>query len=58
LNHYIAFSAAHEQIFEGVLDGLTSKISFFSFTIIAVMIVVGLLETFYLRKYFMNRKNI
>jgi hypothetical protein len=58
LSHYIAFAAAHEAIFEGILDGLASKVSFFSFTIIGVMIIVGVLETAYLKNYLNKRKNI
>ena len=54
----MAFAGAHEAIFEGALDSISSKISLFSFTIIGVMVVVGLLETFYLKRYFSNRKNI
>ncbi len=58
LSHYISYTSAHEQVFELLLDGLSSSIFNFSVLLIGIMIVVSLLETLYLRKYLINRKNI
>ncbi len=56
--HLMTFANAHEKIFENFQEELTSKITFFSVILIAIMIVVGLLETFYLKRSVFNRKNI
>ena len=54
----MSYANAHEKIFENIQDSITSKITFFSVILIAIMIVVGLLETVYLKRSVFNRKNI
>jgi hypothetical protein len=54
----MSFANAHEKIFENFQESLTSKITIFSIILIGIMIVVGLLETFYLKRSVFNRKNI
>ncbi len=54
----MSFANAHQKIFETFQENLTSKITIFSVILIAIMIVVGLLETYYLKRSVFNRKNI
>jgi hypothetical protein len=56
--HSVLFAGAHEQIFENILDGLTSKIVWLSVLLIIVMVTIGAIETLYLRNYLTKRKTI
>ena len=58
LSHYANFAQSHEQIFETSLDSISGKIVFFSSILIGMMIVIGAIETFYLKKFMERRKII
>ena len=58
LSHYANFAKSHEQIFETSLESISGKIVFFSSILIAMMIVIGGMETFYLKKFMERRKII
>ena len=58
MSHRISFSQSHENIFEQFLDSISSKVMLFSSLIIIIMIVVGFLETLYLKNFMRRRKII
>ena len=58
MSHRISFSQSHENVFEKFLDSISSKIMFFSFIVIAIMVVVGYIETLYLKNFMRRRKII
>lgn len=58
LSHYANFAQSHEQIFETSLDSISGKIVVFSSILIGMMIVIGAIETFYLKKFMERRKII
>ena len=58
LNHYVRVSQQHEQVFEKSLDSISSKIVFYSMILIGVMILIGIIETVYLKKLMEKRKII
>ena len=58
MSHRISFSQSHENIFEQFLDSISSKVMFFSSLIIIIMIVVGYMETLYLKNFMRRRKII
>ena len=58
LNHYVRVSQQHEKMFEKSLDSISSKIVFYSMILMAMMIVIGVIETVYLKKFMERRKII
>ena len=56
--HLMSYASSHEQIFENQYDVISSKVAFFSIILVAVMIIIGLLQTFYLKQRVLNRKRI
>ena len=58
MSHRISFSQSHENVFEKFLDSISSKIMLFSFIVIGIMVVVGYMETLYLKNFMRRRKII
>ena len=58
LEHYNRFSQNNDKLFESSLDSMSQKIVFYSISLIIFMIVVGLSETIYLKKFMEKRKII
>ena len=58
LQHYGIFAQTHEKVFEKSLDLIASKIVRFSSVLIIVMILIGIIETYILKKFMENRKII
>ena len=58
MSHRISFSQSHENIFERFLDSISSKVMFFSSIVICIMIIVGYMETLYLKNFMRRRKII
>ena len=58
MSHRISFSQSHENIFENFLDSISSKIMTFSSIVIIIMILVGYMETQYLKNFMRRRKII
>lgn len=58
LNHYVRVSQQHEKMFEQSLDSISSKIVFYSMILMAMMIIIGVIETVYLKKFMERRKII
>ena len=58
MSHRISFSQSHENIFEQFLDSISSKIMFFSSMVICIMMIVGYIETLYLKNFMRRRKII
>lgn len=56
--HLMSFASSHEQVFENQYDLISSKVAFFSILLVFIMIVVGLLQTFYLKQKVLSRKRI
>ena len=56
LSRRISFSQSNEKIFEKILDKMSSKIFLFSLCVIIIMIVVGFVETLYLKNFMRKRK--
>ena len=58
MSHRISYSQSHENVFEKFLDSISSKIMLFSFIVIGIMVVVGYMETLYLKNFMRRRKII
>ena len=58
MSHRISFSQSHENVFESFLDSISSKVMIFSSIIIVIMILVGYMETLYLKNFMRRRKII
>lgn len=58
LSHLASFTQSHEQMFEKNLDSITGKIVIFSSLLIGVMIIIGGVETLFLKKFMERRKII
>jgi hypothetical protein len=58
MSHRISFSQSHENIFENFLDSISSKVMTFSSIVIIIMILVGYMETLYLKNFMRRRKII
>ena len=58
MSHRISFSQSHENIFENFLDSISSKVMTFSSIVIVIMILVGYMETLYLKNFMRRRKII
>ena len=58
MSHRISFSQSHENVFENFLDSISSKVMTFSSIVIAIMILVGYMETLYLKNFMRRRKII
>ena len=58
MSHRISFSQSHEEIFENFLDSISSKVMTFSSIVIVIMILVGYMETLYLKNFMRRRKII
>lgn len=58
ISHYASFSQSHEKLFEHLLDGIKGKIAWYSIMLIVVMILIGAVETIYLKKFMTRRKII
>ena len=58
MSHRISFSQSHENIFENFLDSISSKVMTFSSIVIIIMILVGYMETIYLKNFMRRRKII
>ena len=58
MSHRISFSQAHEDVFENFLDSISSKVMKFSSIVIVIMILVGYMETLYLKNFMRRRKII
>ena len=56
--HRISFSQSHENIFENFLDSISSKVMTFSSIVIIIMVLVGYMETLYLKNFMRRRKII
>lgn len=56
--HLMSYASSHEQVFENQYDNISSKVAFFSILLVAVMIFVGLFQTFYLKQKVLSRKRI
>ena len=58
MSHRISFSQSHENVFEKFLDSISSKVMLFSTIVICIMVVVGYMETLYLKNFMRRRKII
>ena len=58
MSHRISFSQSHEFVFEKFLDSISSKVMIFSSIVICIMILVGYMETLYLKNFMRRRKII
>ena len=58
MSHRISFSQSHENVFEQFLDSISSKIMIFSSIVIGIMMIVGYMETLYLKNFMRRRKII
>jgi hypothetical protein len=58
MSHRISFSQSHEKVFEKFLDSISSKVMIFSTLVICIMVVVGYMETLYLKNFLRRRKII
>ena len=58
IEHFSLSSDKHQRRFERKMEKLTSRIITCSMVIIGVMIVIGAVETFYLKKFMERRKII
>jgi len=58
LIHELSSIMAHEEKTLALNDALSNKIILFSMLTLVSMIVIGLVETFYIQKYLQNRKII
>ena len=58
MSHRISFSQSHEDMFEFFLDSISSKVMIFSSIVIVIMILVGYMETLYLKNFMRRRKII
>ena len=58
MSHRISFSQSHENIFEQFLDSISSKVMIFSSIVICIMMIVGYMETLYLKNFMRRRKII
>ena len=58
LSRRISYSQSNEKNFENFLDDISSKIMVFSFGIISIMIIIGWIETLYLKNFMKKRKII
>ena len=58
MSHRISFSQSHENVFESFLDSVSSKVMIFSSIVIVIMILVGYMETLYLKNFMRRRKII
>jgi len=58
ISQQIAISQGRELFFEAILSGIASKIIFFSSIVICIMVVVGYMETLYLKNFMRRRKII
>ena len=58
MSHRISFSQSHEDVFESFLDSVSSKVMIFSSIVIVIMILVGYMETLYLKNFMRRRKII
>ena len=56
MSRLISYSRGHENIFENYLDELTSKLVINSSIVMICMIVVGYVETLFLRNFMRRRK--
>ena len=58
MSHHISFTQSNEKVFENFLDNISSKIIMFSSLVMVVMIVIGYVETAYLKNFMRRRKII
>ena len=58
MSHRISFSQSHENVFEKFLDSISSKVMVFSSIVICIMMLVGYMETLYLKNFMRRRKII
>ena len=58
MSHRISYSQSHENIFEQFLDSISSKVMIFSSIVICIMMIVGYMETLYLKNFMRRRKII
>jgi hypothetical protein len=56
--HLHSYVQLHENVFEQLQEKLHGRVMFFSIIIIVLMVVIGLSETFYLRRFIYNKKHI
>lgn len=56
--YYLNMNTRYERNFDTLLNSISSKIVYYSIILIVVMIVVGLMETIYLKKFMERRKVI
>lgn len=58
MNRFVNFAQQHEHLFEASLNSISSKIALFSCILIGAMMIIGLIETIYLKKFMEKRKII
>jgi len=58
LIHELSFIMSHEESSLALNDSLSNKIIMFSVITLVTMIIVGLVETIYLKRYLQNKKLI
>lgn len=58
MNRFLNFAQQHEHLFEVSLNSISSKIALFSSILMGGMILIGLFETIYLKKFMEKRKII
>ena len=58
LNYKSNYIRANEQLTQSMLDKVSSRLFFFAEVMIAVMVLIGIAETFYLKKFLQKRKII
>lgn len=58
INRYITFAQQHQKLFETSLDSMSSKIMIFSAILIGIMLLIGIIETLYLKMFMQRRKII
>lgn len=58
INSYITYAQQHEKIFEASLDSMSSKVMVFSCILIGIMLLIGIIETLYLKTFMQRRKII
>ena len=58
LNYKSNYIRANEQLTQSMLDKVSSRLFFFAEVMIAVMVLIGIAETLYLKKFLQKRKII
>ena len=56
--HLLTYAATHENVNAILSESLVDKIATFSLILLGMMILIGFLETIFLRNYLMNKKLI